>query len=40
MHIASTPEQAALRDELRACYSELFTPEIREGLTPMNEASP
>jgi alkylation response protein AidB-like acyl-CoA dehydrogenase len=32
MYIAYTPEQEALRRELRAYYAELLTPEIREEL--------
>ncbi len=32
MYIAYTKEQEALRDELRAYYAELLTPEIREHL--------
>ena len=32
MHIAYTPEQEALRAELRDYYAELLTPEIREAL--------
>ena len=32
MHIAYTEEQEALRQELRAYYARLLTPEIREGL--------
>ena len=33
MHIAYTPEQEKLRDELRAYFAELMTPEIRDGLS-------
>jgi 3-oxocholest-4-en-26-oyl-CoA dehydrogenase alpha subunit len=33
VHIAYTPEQEKLRDELRAYFAELMTPEIREGLS-------
>jgi alkylation response protein AidB-like acyl-CoA dehydrogenase len=32
MHIAYTDEQLALRDELRAYYDELLTPELRDQL--------
>ncbi len=32
MHIAYTPEQLALRDELRAYYDHLLTDEVREEL--------
>jgi 3-oxocholest-4-en-26-oyl-CoA dehydrogenase alpha subunit len=33
VHIAYTPEQEKLRDELRAYFAELMTPEIRDGLS-------
>jgi alkylation response protein AidB-like acyl-CoA dehydrogenase len=33
VHIAYTPEQEKLRDELRAYFAELITPEVRDGLS-------
>jgi 3-oxocholest-4-en-26-oyl-CoA dehydrogenase alpha subunit len=33
MHIALTPEQERLRDELRAYFAELVTPEVRAALS-------
>ncbi|HEY8527915.1 MAG TPA: acyl-CoA dehydrogenase family protein [Acidimicrobiales bacterium] len=39
MHIAYTPEQEKLRDELRAYFAELITPEIREALTSNDDAT-
>ena len=33
MHIGYTPEQEKLRDELRAYFAELMTPDVREGLS-------
>ena len=32
MFLTYTPEQEALRDELRAYFAELLTPEVRAGL--------
>jgi alkylation response protein AidB-like acyl-CoA dehydrogenase len=34
MHIAFTPEQVALRDEIAAYFGKLITPELREALRP------
>lgn len=34
MHIAFTPAQAALRDEIAAYFGKLITPEIRDALRP------
>jgi alkylation response protein AidB-like acyl-CoA dehydrogenase len=39
LHVDHTPEQKALRHELRAYYARLIPPELREQLEPM-EASP
>jgi alkylation response protein AidB-like acyl-CoA dehydrogenase len=33
VHIGYTPEQEKLRDELRAYFAELMTPDVREGLS-------
>ena len=35
MHVDFTPEQKALRKELRSYFDELLTPEVREGLTSL-----
>ena len=32
MHLEETPEQLALRAELRAYFAELLTPEVRQAL--------
>jgi len=32
MHLEETPEQLALRSELRAYFAELLTPEVRHAL--------
>ena len=32
MHVDYTPQQKALRAEIRAYFSELMTPELRSGL--------
>jgi len=37
MFLEETPEQLALRDELRAYYRDLLTPEVREGLSSSGE---
>ncbi len=39
MHVDHTPEQKALRREIREYYARLITPEVRAQLNPM-EASP
>jgi len=36
MHVGYTPEQEQLRQELRAYFAELMTPELRAALTDDN----
>jgi 3-oxocholest-4-en-26-oyl-CoA dehydrogenase alpha subunit len=40
VHLAETPEQEALRKELRAYFEEMMTPEVREKLGAVGEGSP
>jgi alkylation response protein AidB-like acyl-CoA dehydrogenase len=40
MYIGFTPEQRALRDELRAYYAELLTPEVQEELARSEGVGP
>src|SRR5580698_4932889 len=39
MHLAETPEQEALRKELRAYFDEMMTPEVRAELGHAGEGS-
>jgi alkylation response protein AidB-like acyl-CoA dehydrogenase len=40
MHIGLTPEQEALRDELRAYYADLLTPEVKQALAHSHGVGP
>ena len=39
MRIAYTPEQERLRQELRAYFAGLMTPEVRAALSPSGEGA-